>query len=246
MLYGAVSSKFIVQKVIRDLHLQDVDRWVDMIEWIGEAVAFIGAFDQFINKTGIALEVKNKRVALPCDLYSITSISKGSVPLQYLGGSFDFSFHCPDSPNLTTKNVNGYTINGPWINTNFNNTTIHLSYQAFNTDENGWPMVPNEVSYKEACFRYIVMKMRYPDWESGRLSDSKYETIEDRWQYYCKQARAVANMPTIDQMEAMKNFWLRLVPNINEHDTFFNGLGSSSPSRTNFFLPGNNTVTQIG
>lgn len=246
MLFGEVSSKSVVAKVIRDLHLQDADRWVSMIEWIGEALAFIGAFDQFVNRTIFNLEVKNKRALLPCDLYSIVQISRQGIPLQYLGGSFDFSFHCEGSPNLKTKNRQGYTIEGQFINLNFNDTTINLAYQAFNTDKEGWPMLPDEVSFKEACFRYIVMKMRYPDWELGRISDIKYEKIEERWHFYCAQARGVANMPNIDQMEAMKNFWNRLIPNIHEHDSFFNNLGVPVPSQPLFAEPSDETITAIG
>jgi len=246
MLYGSVSSKNVVAKVIRDLHIQDVERWVDMIEWIGEALEHIGAFDQFVNKTIFDLEVKNKRVALPCDLYSIIQLSRNSVPLKYLGGSFDFSFHCEGSPNLRSTSKLGYTLNGPFINTNFSGGTLHLAYQAFATDEEGWPTVPDNVSFLEACYRYIVYKIMYPEWMAGRLSDAKYEKIEQTWHFYCVQARGVANMPTIDQIESMKNNWIKLVPDIRKHDNFFNDIGDPVSSRTNFFLPGNETVTAVG
>lgn len=245
MLYGSVSSKEIVAKVIRDLHLQDAEQWVNMIEWTGEAMAFIGAFDQFVNKNLFNVAIKNFRVILPCDLYSITAISHGGVPLQYLGGSFDFAFHCNNSPNLKSKSHKGYTINGAYINTNFTDSNIHIAYQAFNTDKEGWPMIPDEQSFREACFRYIVMKMKYPEWINGKMSESKWEHIERDWHFYCAQARAVANMPNIDQMEAMKNNWLRLVPNIQEHSTFFNGLGLPSPSADLTITPSSETVTAI-
>ena len=32
-------------------------------------------------------------------------------------------------------------------------------------------------------------------------------------------------MPDADQMESVKNTWLRLVPNINEHSNFFRTMG---------------------
>ena len=62
----------------------------------------------------------------------------------------------------------------------------------------------------------------------GRMRDAIYYRIENKWNYYCKQAYGNAMMPNgAEQMEAIKNTWLRLVPEISEHDTFFSTLGQS-------------------
>mgnify|MGYP003146382747 CR=1 FL=1 len=43
---------------------------------------------------------------------------------------------------------------------------------------------------------------------------------------YVGQAGNKAKMPNIDQLDAIKNQTMRLLPRINEHETFFRSLGS--------------------
>ena len=44
------------------------------------------------------------------------------------------------------------------------------------------------------------------------------------WQVYCTQARNAANYPDIDKYESFMNQWVRLVPDINAHHSFFETL----------------------
>ena len=210
MLYKSVSSKSVIAKVYRDLQLKENDRWIDMIEWIGEALNHIGAYSQLEKKELAGVSVSNYRAILPCDLYNIIQISKSGKPLQYLSGSFDATFHCKSSSNLHSQSKYGYTINGNYINTNFTDDTIDLAYTAFQTDDDGFPMVPDEISYKEAMVRYIVMKLKYPDYINNRegMTEGKYNKIEEDWHFYCKQAAGKAMMPSLDQMESIKNQWV--------------------------------------
>lgn len=69
------------------------------------------------------------------------------------------------------------------------------------------------------------MKSLYPEWMNGRIRDAVYFEARRSWNYYCKQAYGNALMPTQDELESIKNSWLRLIPQINEHDTFFTALG---------------------
>tara|TARA_Y100000310_G_C20677275_1_gene813820 strand:+ start:1675 stop:2400 length:726 start_codon:yes stop_codon:yes gene_type:complete len=240
MLYKSVSSKSVIAKVYRDLQLKENDRWLDMLEWIGEALAHIGAFSQFEKKQLLGVSVSNYRAILPCDLYNIIQISRGGQPLQYLSGSFDSAFHCETSSNLHTTSKYGYTINGNYINTNFTDTTIDLAYTAFETDDDGFPMIPDDISYKEAIVRYIVMKLKYPDYVNNRegMTEGKYNVIKEEWHWYCAQAAGKAMMPSLDQMESIKNQWVRLIPEINRHSDFFNKLNDQEK----LYMNSSNTV----
>ena len=128
MIYRSVSAKSVIAKVYRDLQLKQSDRWIDMLEWIGEALEHIGSFNQLIKKEEMGIVVKNYRAILPCDIREIVQASKGGEALQYLGGSFDTSFHCEDSINLRTQSRFGYNINGSYMNFNFTNGTFACSF----------------------------------------------------------------------------------------------------------------------
>ena len=65
------------------------------------------------------------------------------------------------------------------------------------------------------------MKIDYIAWRKGELRSDIFQHSEQEWQWYVGQAGNKAKMPSIDQLEGIKNQVMRLLPNINAHETFF-------------------------
>ena len=118
-----------------------------------------------------------------------------------------------------------YLIKPDYIKTNVETGYIMLAYQAVPTDSEGYPLIPDDASFIEAVYWYITMKLLYPQWKEGRVRDAVYYDARRSWNYHCKQAYGNALMPNKDQLESIKNTWLRLVPEIMEHNTSFSTLG---------------------
>jgi hypothetical protein len=118
-----------------------------------------------------------------------------------------------------------YHVTNNYIKTNQETGYLMLAYQAIPTDAEGYPLIPDVASFHEALYWYINMKLLYPQWKMGQVRDAVYYDARRSWNFYCKQAYGDAMMPDADQMESVKNAWLRLVPSINEHSTFFSTLG---------------------
>jgi hypothetical protein len=114
-----------------------------------------------------------------------------------------------------------YVITPGYIKTALKTGYIMLSYQAVPVDNEGYPMIPDDESFEEAIYWYINMKLTYPEWKMGRVRDAVYYDAKSSWNYYRKQAYGNAMMPNIDQLESIKNAWLRLVPEIHEHGNAF-------------------------
>jgi|DewCreStandDraft_4_1066084.scaffolds.fasta_scaffold03282_21 hypothetical protein len=117
-----------------------------------------------------------------------------------------------------------FTINNNYIKTNMQTGYIVMAYLAMPTDEEGYPKIPDNSAYKEAIYWYITMKLLYPKWVSGQIKPDVYYHAELKWQFYRKQAYAEGMMPDVEQLESIKNLWLRIIPTISEHDTFFSNL----------------------
>ena len=134
-----------------------------------------------------------------------------------------------DKTNKTGSNVRTYdytyVITDKYIKTNQEDGYLMLAYQAIPTDADGYPMIPDKASYKEALYWYINMKLMYVDWKLGKVRDAVYYDARRSWNYYCKQAYGDAMMPNQEQMESIKNTWLRMVPELGEHEGFFATLG---------------------
>ena len=102
---------------------------------------------------------------------------------------------------------------------------LKVSYYAVHTDNEGMPMIPDMQSYQEAIYWYVTMKMFYPEYLKGRIPQYIYKDMMNSWNFYAKQAYAEAMLPNVDGLESIQNNWNRLVPDLDDHDEFFNHLG---------------------
>lgn len=252
MIYNLVSCKKVIAKVFSDLDLQEgTHRVTDMIEYIGEGLKKIGAFPQFITKvTGKEgsplLEIEDYQAKLPVDLYSINQVSYSSIlngpfyPLRAAAGSYSSNHGLtlqygqtstdpntqPSAENYTIYSGDyQYTISGGYIKTNIKSGYLLISYQAIPVDEDNYPLVPDDESFFEALYWYINMKLMYPKWVAGQVRDAVYYDAKSSWNYYRKQAYGNAMMPNADQLETIKNVWVRLIPEINANKAFYSGVG---------------------
>jgi len=257
MIYNLVSCKVVIAKIFADLNLdEDTHRVADMVEWIGEGMKKIGSFPQLVTKVAgkedePMLVVENYQAKLPADLHEINQVTYSTssptgpfYPMRYATGSYSFNNEVTlpygtTSQQITNKDQinsqNGttftsdhmYNIVGGWIKTNHKEGYLLVSYQAIPVDADGYPMIPKDESFFEALYWYVNMKLTYPEWKAGKVRDAIYYDTKSSWNYYRKQAYANAMMPNTDQLEAIKNTWLRLIPEINENQTFFSTLGTS-------------------
>ncbi|HAV25409.1 MAG TPA: hypothetical protein DCX01_04450 [Bacteroidetes bacterium] len=138
-----------------------------------------------------------------------------------------------------TANMHGeytpitFDLNNNHITLSVKEGQVCMAYLAVPTDEEGLPLIPEDTSYQLAVKKYLTMKIDYIAWRRGQLASGIYEHSEREWMWYVGQAGNKAKMPNIDQLEAIKNMTMRLLPNINHHETFFKNLGSAE-IRNNF------------
>ena len=128
------------------------------------------------------------------------------------------------NPMATTRDIT-YVLTPGYIKLNVESGYIMMAYQAIPTDTKGYPLIPDDPSFLEAIYWYIVMKLYYPQWVGGQIRDAVYYDARKSWNYFCKQAYGQALMPTTDQLESIKNSWVRLIPEIKEHTSGFSALG---------------------
>lgn len=102
---------------------------------------------------------------------------------------------------------------------------IKLSYDALYTDDDGYLLIPDVQSYKEAIYWYVVSKLKYPEYLAGRMNREVWYDIKRSWNFYCKQAYGEAMMPDAEDMEIIQDEWIRLLPNISIGDGYENEYG---------------------
>jgi hypothetical protein len=197
-----------------------------------------GSFDtgspELSENTPVDITVNEDIVMLCMTLYDLTyeealeSINTDPLRRAKLNGILNFHGTTSNSgPNkIDTTTDLTYIIRGGYIKTNVQEGFLMVAYQAIPTDDEGYPKIPDNASFIEAVYWYIVMKLLYPQWVSGQVRDAVYADAKRSWNFYCKQAYGNAMMPNgAEQMESIKNTWHRLVEEFNEHDSFFSTMG---------------------
>jgi len=177
---------------------------------------------EYSDTASVLHEINNRIVVLENVYFKDSSTLQ---PLQYGASTFHASMHCEGCVNENMQYEDTYIIDNDYIKTSFVSGTICLSYMAFPTDEDCYPLVPDDISFKEAMFWYVYKKilLSTPQFKNNGID---YGTAEQQWKYYCTQARNAANYPDIDKMESFMNQWVRLVPDLNRHDTAFENLNT--------------------
>lgn len=210
-----------------------------------------------------SFKIENYQVALPDNLHSLGNVAYGVAengpwgPMRMTTGSFKMKPDVYDKatppdggndsdypilaknefdPNATNyTNDNQYFIKPGYIVTNRKEGWLKLSWTSQPVDSCGYPMIPDLASYFEAIYWYIVMKLKYPEYLSGRLAQHIYYDARRSWNFYRQQAYAEALMPNEDQLISIKNNWLKLVPEINEENTFYSTIGKQQQIYNSYY-----------
>jgi hypothetical protein len=224
MIVGKVSYKYILEKLYRDLGLNEEIPELDCLEWISEALLFIGAFGQFQSST-LILNIEDHRACLPKSFYRLQEITHNNQVMYWAGNSLIRNWCCDECkiPQCTDGNCkNTFYIDDYTLHTSVPEGNICITYLSMDVDDDGFPLVPDDVYYMEACKMYVTKMIDWQLWRKGRIPDKVRDDSEARWNFYVQAARGASNMPSAAELENLKNRLVRLIPEQNAYSQLFN------------------------
>lgn len=240
MISGYVSINTIVSKIYRDLDINSEVNFISIVEWAAEALAMIGAYSQYM-ETSTCLTMANGKARLPLGFEKLVSISYKNTPLTWATNTNKVNYQCSECqiPVCSNENQHTFYLNDSFAITNISKTdtddgqepNLCMVYLGVKVDEDGYPMIPDDIYYSQAVSSYIISKLDYQDWRKGKISDKVQAKSEHDWLFYVNSARGSANMPNAAQLENLKNIVSRLMPLRNEYKKGFKNI--SNPERLN-------------
>jgi hypothetical protein len=119
-----------------------------------------------------------------------------------------------------------YSLNNSKIFTNFEKGKVLIVYKTIATDEECYPLIPDNPEFVRALRAYI----RY-QWfdilnDMDKISAQKLNKAETDYMFYVGQAQANLQMPSEDEMEALVNSITQILPNRTQHADRFQFLGN--------------------
>ena len=224
MITNFKSSKSLIAGLYRDLDLNVELSESSIIEWIGEALSMIGSYAQ--NKeVSTILTVANHTVALPCDFIYPKDITYNGKPLSWSTKSAANNYKCEECekiPKCCTE-YNFYISDG-CLNTSLEAGDLCIVYQAIPVDEEGFPLVPDNVYFDKALKAYVTYMLDKIQFRRGLIPEVVFRMSEKDWYFYVNSARGSAYMPDSSQMERLKRVWVRLIPKQSEYANGFRNL----------------------
>ena len=212
-----------VNNTVSPVSSAELDTLITKVAELQDAIVDAQANNLEYSDTASVLHDINSRIVILENVYFKDEAKL--QPLQYGASTFHKSMHCEGCVNENMQYEDTYIVDNDYIKTSFESGKICLSYMAFPTDDDCYPLVPDDISFKEAMFWYVYKKilLSNPTFKNNGID---YGTAENQWKYYCTQARNAANYPDIDKYESFMNQWVRLLPNMNRHETLFEDLNT--------------------
>ena len=132
----------------------------------------------------------------------------------------------PIGGNVSSTNVITFDINDSYITFSVQKGKACMAYWAFPLDEEGFPLIPDDAKYKRAVQDYLIYKVDYRLWRQDLITDKVFKQSEANWLWSIASVGGHLKMPSLEQMELLKNSLTRLIPRFHAYQSFFRDLSS--------------------
>jgi hypothetical protein len=220
---NTVSLKEILWRAMNNPRMSDLS-FEDAAEYAIEALSLIGAPLGYKDVTSKPITIVDYKAALPLNLIDVKAVKMNdcNTPLTYATDMFHSKNGCEECNDVKEYT---YTYSDGVIKTSFEAGDIVISYKALVTDEDGFPLIPDNPKVKLAIRYYIMYMHLEPLYHVGKISDKVFNQIEQNKDWYIGASQSSMQIANMDHAEAIANSINRLLLNRFGHSESFAGLG---------------------
>lgn len=198
------------------------------------AVEFMGIMGcpvVFEDKQSV-IEINKWRGKLPCDFYEMNQVKIINDKAENKPSDvfvYDLSTFGPtDSKRHSVKT---YKLQNGFIYTSIEKGNILISYQAYKTDEDGYPMIIDNPAFIRSLVDYVEYQNAYEQFKLGRIPGQVYAEIKDTYEKHALQAHNALLTPSTDQIESLARILNSLLTPQSDHKNGFKNLVKQSTLR---------------
>lgn len=217
---GNILWKVLKQPIVQDLKYEDAAEYaIEYLRLIGAPLAFEDKVER--------IKLSNYKGLLPSNLINIKGIAysdsecEGGVAMRYASNIY----HTDIQNNSESGQEYTYITQNNVVTTSIKEGWINISYSALATDEFGYPLIPDNESFKVALEYYIIHRTLEGLWSMGKITDKVFQYYEQKRHYYSAQATNSMTIKNMDQMETMMSAVNRMIIDVNPQETFYKNFG---------------------
>lgn len=222
-----ITLKEVLSNVLRHPLLQNID-YEAAIQYAIEFISAVGMPDMFVTKEEI-ITISNHRGYLPCDLISVTMVKdmKNNICLRSTTDVFEpidtvpaEQRHRYPSPDDT------YKIQNQVIITSIASGDVLISYKAIPVDDMGAPLVMDNPTYIKALQAYIKQEAFTVLYDLDKIKPGPLQNAQQDYCWWVGKLQSEMTIPSIAEMESLKNMWCSLIQRTTDFDNGFKTLGT--------------------
>jgi len=226
----------ILDRVMRHPMMRDIP-FETAVEYAVDFISLVGTPAIYDEKTAI-VEVRDWRGQLPCDFESMIQVRVAPkqhncrwnsvfpvAPATYRYSTH--SFHMSDfKPGEHITGELTYKTQGMVIFTSTRDVDVEIAYRAFATDDEGYPLLPDNTSFLRGLENYIKMQWFTIKFDMGELSQQVLMNAQQEYAWAVGDAQSEFSRLDLDKAESLFNSFKTLLPRNNEHWKAFFDLGA--------------------
>ena len=167
------------------------------------------------------IHIDRHRAILPCDLIQLIQVRDKNTGYCYT--TTTDSFFGSDNENQIKAGFT-YKHQGNVLITSKEYGDIDVAYRAMLTDEEGFPVLPDNGTFAEALELYIKKKCFTTLVECKKMDAGILEIVDRDYLWKVAQATQDLRRPTIDQMQSIMNMWNTMIQRKVGHEDGFKHL----------------------
>ena len=167
-------------------------------EYALEFIRLLGAPVAYENKiTNPPLQLYNYRTEIPCDILYIEGVrytktgEENYIENQIAMREASNTFHIKSSTSVLDESSSDekidykhneftYKIQKNILYSSIKNGFVEISYKAISTDEEGYPLIPDNETVFLGMEYYILSRYLEPLWLMGKITDKAFEYIQQK------------------------------------------------------------------
>ena len=213
--YNYISIREVLSRVLRHPLLQDVT----LEQAVQYTLDFIGIFGmpRLYEDKEVELHIEDYRTMLPTDLISIIQV-KEKESGRCLRSMTD-SFISNDSSEPTFKTQ------GQVLFTTFKTGDVCVAYKAIPVDECGYPLLIDNPVFLKTLESYMKREVFTILFDMGKINGNVLQNTQQQYAWLAGQLQSEFTIPSVSEMESIKNSWCTLIQRTHEFDNGFSSLG---------------------
>jgi len=183
-----------------------------------------------LNAKPETLKIVNHKAKLPNDLvtlrgvrYKVDKQSSSYLSMRYNGDIFASGYHCEEYEQDKACDIT-YTLNDNYIDVSEKDGFVELSYYAIILDEDGYPKIPDNQSFQDALYYYIIKEHLFGLTAIGKVSERFYNRVEQEYAWAVGQATNSLKLAGMDHWDTTMKGINRLIHDSSMSTGGFKGL----------------------